>query len=307
MPFRTPIISYNLNERGRDYTGQDRAIDIDAAMRLINSPATQEAVRKGDFNGYLGHGFREKYGLAVPETVTEGGKTVALEPACKTVLLKCLPDGTLQHQQEFMDTASGRVGARIYQSGNWGFSSVFHAPEVNGKRTPLRYYGMDFVRSPNYDTNRGYATMLDSTEPGAMSASGFAQDYADMLDSVSQALAESDARAASSEAHSVAISESYLHQCQVNEELADRCARLEEKLKAHGAAGSMLDSVTPEKLERGSVYTRSRAAEMLDSADRFMSAALPTDEPAAKPEEDKTTGIIARGQALVAQALGLRR
>ncbi|MCK2122102.1 hypothetical protein [Pseudomonas sp. PNPG3] len=305
MPFRTPIISYNLNERGRNYTGQAREIDIEATMNLINSPATQEAVRKGDFNGYLGHGFREKYGLAVPETVTEGGRTVPLEPACKTVFLKCLPDGTLQHQQEFMDTASGRVGARIYQSGNWGFSSVFHAPEVNGKRTPIRYYGMDFVRSPNYDTNRGYDTMLDSAEPGALSESGFAQDYADMMDSVSQALAEGEARVLQSEAHAVSISESYLHQCQVNEDLVDRCARLEARLKAQGGDGGMLDSVTPEKLERGSTYKPSRATEMMDSADRFMNAALPSDEPA--PESDKTTGIIAKGQALVAQALGLRR
>lgn len=307
MPFRTPIISYNLNERGRNYTGQDRDIDIEATMRLINSPATQEAVRKGDFNGYLGHVFREKYGLAVPETVTEGGRTVALEPACKTVFLKCLPDGTLQHQQEFMDTASGRVGARIFKSGNWGFSSVFHAPEVNGKRTPVRYYGMDFVRSPNYDTNRGYDTMLDSTEAGAMSAGGFVQDYADMMDSVDQALAASEAKVKASEEHATSVSEAYLHQCQVNDDLVERCARLEAKVKEQGGGGAMLDSVAPNKLERGSAYLPSRGQEMLDSATRFMAAELPCDKVDPEPEDDKTTGIIAKGRALVAQTLGLRR
>lgn len=306
MAYRTPIISYNLNDRGRDYTGQHRDVDIGATMSLINSPATQEAVRKGDFNGYVGHGFREKYGLAVPETVIEGGRTVVLEPACKTVYLKCLPDGTVQHQQEFMDSGPGRVAARLFKSGNWGFSSVFHAPEVNGKRTPIRYYGMDFVRSPNYDTNRGYDTMLDSAEPGALATGGFAQDYADMMDSVSQSLAESDTRVAQSEEHAHAISESYLHQCQVNEELVDRCARLEEKMRAHGMDSSMLDSVTPDQLARGSSYMPSRAAQMLDSADRFMAAVLPADEPA-PAEDDKTVGILAKGQALVAQALGWRR
>lgn len=298
MPTRTPVISYNLNERGRDYTGQDRAIDIDAAMRLINSPAVQESVRKGDFNGYVGHGFREKYGLDVPETVLDNGKTVVLEPAVKTVYLKCLPDGTLQHQQEFMDSGPGRVAARLYKSNNWGFSSVFFAPDVNGKRAPQRYFGMDFVRSPNYDTNRGYsAAMLDSVEPGALSAGGFAQDYGDMMDSVDTIMAANDA-------HAAEISEAYLLQCTVNDELVDLNARLMERLKAQG--GAMLDSVTPDKLERGSSYMPSQAKAMLDSADRFMRADLETLEvEPVVPKDEETVGIVAKGRALVSQVLGL--
>jgi len=297
MPIRTPVISYNLNERGRDYTGQNRAIDIDAAMRLINSPATQESVRKGDYFGYVGHGFREKYGLAVPETVIEGGKTVVLEPAVKTVFLKCMPDGTVQHQQEFLDSGPGRVAARLYQSNNWGFSSVFFAPDVNGKRTPRQYFGMDFVRSPNYDTNRGYAAMLDSVDAGALSSGGFAQDYGDMMDSVDRMMAENDA-------HAAGISESYLAQCAVNDELVEHIARLTERLKA---GGGMLDSASPDKLERGASYMPSRAAEMLDSADRFMRAELEALPGVVVPaQEEETIGFLAKGRTLVNQVLGLR-
>jgi hypothetical protein len=297
MPTRTPVISYNLNERGRDYTGQNRAIDIDAAMRFINHPATQESVRKGDYFGYVGHGFREKYGLAVPETVIEGGKTVVLEPAVKTVLLKCMPDGTVQHQQEFLDTGPGRVAARLYQSKNWGFSSVFFAPDVNGKRTMKQYFGMDFVRSPNYDTNRGYAAMLDSMDAGALSSGGFAQDYGDMMDSVDKVLAENDALAAD-------ISKAYLTQCAANDELVDHIARLTERLKA---GGGMLDSTSAEKLERGTSYMPSRANEMLDSADRFMRADLDAlQAEVVPPKEEETSGFLAKGRSLVSQVLGLR-
>lgn len=298
MPIRTPVISYNLNDRGRDYTGQGRDIDIEAAMRLINGPTVQESVRKGDYFGYVGHGFRTKYGLDVPETVIEGGKTVVLEPAVKTVFLKCMPDGTLQHQQEFLDTGPGRVAARLYQSNNWGFSSVFFAPDVNGKRSTQRYFGMDFVRSPNYDTNRGYAAMLDSVDAGALASGGFAQDYGDMMDSVDKLIAESDAQAAG-------ISEAYLAQCTANDELVEHIARLTERLKA---GGGMLDSTNAEKLERGTTFMPSRAHEMLDSANRFMQADLEAldVEVSQVKEEEETSGFLAKGRSLVNQVLGLR-
>jgi hypothetical protein len=208
-----------------------------------------------------------------------------------------MPDGTVQHQQEFLDSGPGRVAARLYRSNNWGFSSVFFAPDVNGKRTPQQYFGMDFVRSPNYDTNRGYAAMLDSVDAGALSSGGFAQDYGDMMDSVDKVMAEN-------EAHAADMSQAYLKQCAANDELVEQVARLTERLKA---GGGMLDSTCPEKLERGTSYMPSRAADMLDSADRFMRAdleALPGE--VATPKEEETTGFLAKGRTLVSQVLGLR-
>lgn len=298
MRVRTGVISYNLNDRGRQFAGQDRKVDIEATMRLLNGPQVQELVRKGDIYGYFGHMFREKYGLNVPETAIENGKVVVLEPNVRTVMIKCLPDGTIKHEQEFLDNAPGRIAARLYASKAYGFSSVFHAPEENGLRTPKTFHGMDFVRTPNYDTNRGYDSMLDSVEAGAIGSLGFAGECAALMDSVEVIIAQSDAQAAE-------ISEAYLHQCKVNDDLVDLNARLMLRLQKAGT-GAMLDSADPATLQRGSEFLPSRAEAMLDSADRFMAAVLPGLEP--PPEEveaDKKVGIVTKGVELVRKVVGL--
>lgn len=298
MRKRTGIISYNLNDRGREFNGLDRDVDIAAAMSLINGPAIQELVRQGDIYGYFGHTFREKYGLNVPETVIEGGKVVVLEPSVRTVRLKCLPDGTVEHEQEFLDNAPGRIAGRLYDSKAYGFSSVFHAPEEGGKRTPKSYHGMDFVKTPNYHTNKGYTAMLDSIEPGAIESLGFAAECAAMMDSVDAMISESEAQAAS-------ISEAYLHQCRLNDEQVDLIARLMQRLQDGNHSGAMLDSASPAKLQRGSEFEKNRAAQMLDSADRFMTATLPDMEPT--PEEvaaEKSTGVLANALDMVRKVVG---
>lgn len=297
MRKRTGVISYNLNKRGRDFNGQDRDVDIAAAMRLINGAAVQELVRQGDVYGYVGHTFREKYGLNVPDTVTENGKVVVLEPSVRTVFIKCMPDGTVEHEQEFLNNAPGRIAGRLYDSKAYGFSSVFHAPEENGKRTPRTFHGMDFVRTPNYNTNKGYDALLDGIEPGAIESLGFAGECAAMMDSVDAIMAENEAQAAG-------ISEAYLHQCKVNDDLVDINARLMLRLQK-AATGAMLDSLDPTTLQRGSEFLPSRAEAMLDSADRFMSAVLPELEPA--PEEveaDKKSGVLAKSIDMVRKVIG---
>lgn len=296
MRKRTGVISYNLNTRGRDFNGQDRDVDIAAAMGVINGPSVQELVRQGDVYGYFGHTFREKYGLNVPETVIEGGKVVVLEPSVRTIYIKCLPDGTVEHEQEFLNNAPGRIAGRLYDSKAYGFSSVFHAPEEGGKRTPKTYHGMDFVRTPNYNTNKGYDAMLDSVEPGAIESLGFAGECAALMDSVDSIIAENEAQAAG-------ISEAYLRQCKENDDLIDLNARLMQRIK--DGNGSMLDSTSPSTLQRGSEFLPSHAQSMLDSADRFMSAKLPDLEPA--PEEveaAKKSGVLAKSLDLVRQVIG---
>lgn len=293
---RTGIISYNLNDRGREFNGQDRDVDIAAAMRLINGASVQELVRQGDVYGYFGHTFREKYGLNVPETVIEAGKVVVLEPNVRTIYIKCLPDGTVEHEQEFLNNAPGRIAGRLYDSKAYGFSSVFHAPEENGKRTPKTFHGMDFVRTPNYNTNKGYDAMLDSVEPGAIETIGFAGECAAMMDSVDAIMAANEAQAAD-------ISEAYLHQCKLNDDLVDQNARLMQRLK--DGKGSMLDSLAPDKLQRGAEFIPDRAAAMLDSADRFMKADLPELEPAPETvEAEKKTGLLAKSLDLVRAVTG---
>jgi len=303
MRNRTEVIRYNVKDRGRDFTGVDRDIDIPALVLLINGPLVQESVRKGDIYGYMGHGFREKYGLDLPEAIIDplSGKTVTLEPAVKTVMIKAYNDGTIEHQQEFLPTAAGRIGWRLYQGKNWGFSSVFYAPPINGKRTPKNYFGMDFVRSPNYDTNRGYDAMLDSTGAGALEGQSFAEEVGAMMDSV-------DAIMAANEAAAEDISQDYLRQCKLNDDLVGHNAKLLgiiSSLKKGQAAGSMLDSTSPALLERGYTFTPGKANAMMDSAAHYMTVPLPGLEE--EPEDSKTQeerGLLQKGIALVKNVIG---
>lgn len=291
MSKRTGVIRYNLNDTGRDFTGTRRHVDVDAAMRLFNGVVTQEMVRKGDIVGYVGHQYRLlKTGLDVPETVIVDGKEVVLEPAMRTVYLKCYPNGDVEHEQEFLDTASGRVAQRLWESKAYGFSSAIHAPtdEATGLRVPMGYFGMDLVRGPNYDTNRGYTVMLDSV--GAADQGGQAlSDHAAMLDAVDRMIKESDA-------HAAEISVAYLAQCKLNDELIDNIARLRERLQAAGQQAPMLDNA-PNVMERG--IAMDTGAAMLDSAARFMAIPekdLPTfEEPSKEPEPGKDEGAVAKG------------
>lgn len=283
MSKRTGVIRYNLNDIKRSFTGQKRAIDIDAAMRLFNGAALQESIRKGDIYGYIGHQYREKYTLDVPETVMVDGVPVVLEPACRTIYLKCYPTGDVEHEQEFLDTAPGRVGARLWDSKAYGFSSAIYAPEENGLRVPKGYFGMDLVRAPNYDNNRGYAVMLDSVSPGVFSpVDTFPTESAALLDSVDNMIKESDAFAEG-------LSNDILKQYKINDELLEHNARLLERLAQAKIEAPMLDSA-PAVMERG--INMDPGTAMLDSANRFMARTeLPGYQPEPEKEDDK--GAIA--------------
>ena len=286
MGKRTGVISYNLNDTGRAFTGQPRKIDIDAAMRLFNGPAMQEAVRKGDIKGYAGHQFREKFGLDVPETVIVDGKQVTLEPAVRTIFIKCLPTGEVQHEQEFLDTASGRVAQRLWDSKAYGFSSAIYAPEEGGVRVPKGYFGMDVVSAPNYDSNRGYSVMLDSVGAGAFSqADTFLAENAALMDSVDSMIKESDAFAAD-------ISTRYVDQCKLNDELLERNAKLLERLRKTGGDTTLLDNA-PQVMVRG--IAMDRGGDLLDSAKRFMANNdLPGYEEPPQEPEPSTNNVVTK-------------
>lgn len=175
MGRKTGIIKFNLADRMRKHRGQERNFDIEAAVRLINSGSVQERVKHGDMVGYFGHWPRVKFGLDPDEGGFLDGKQVSLEPAIRTVLLKAYPDGTVEHEQEFLDTASGKVADRVHGSKAYGFSSAMDSRRLGGKTVPTGFFGFDLVREPNYTANRGYAMALD----GVM-------DQEDVLDAVAE-------------------------------------------------------------------------------------------------------------------------
>lgn len=151
---RPPIIKYNLKDRGRNYLGKERNFNIPAIVAAINSPRTQERVKTRGMLGYYGHKVRQLGGLDPSEAIVLNGKYNEVEPAIITTYLKAFPDGTIEHQTEFIDNEPGRKAAKMWESKVGGFSSAIDEsiPE---------FYGFDWVLSPNYSGNRGYT--LDST------------------------------------------------------------------------------------------------------------------------------------------------
>ena len=170
MAKKTKVITYNLADRGRKYNGQDRSdLDITSMVEKINSPAVQELVSSGDLYGYNGHEIRARFGMYPPDQWIDEktGRIIKIQPALRTIRLEADDDGNVVTQHEFLDTDDGQFAARLYTNKAGGFSSA-----INRRRKPDGYYevtgfhGFDYVRTPNYATNKGDG-MFDSLLNGA--------------------------------------------------------------------------------------------------------------------------------------------
>lgn len=156
----TKKITYNIAERGRQHTGQDRSnLDIGSMVNVINSNAVQELVRLGDLYGFYGHEIRQKYGLNPPDSIIdkETGKIIKIAPVVRTVELSADKNGNVTHRQEFLENDGGEYAYQQYKAKIGGFSSVVQfGPVRNGKVTTIGHFGFDYVRSANYVTNTTY-------------------------------------------------------------------------------------------------------------------------------------------------------
>lgn len=152
---KTKTIRYNLKERGRTFRGKPRNFDIPRLVSLINGGPVQEKVKHRDMYGYYGHWPRLKFGMNPAEGGIVDGKQVAVEPALVTTSLRAFPDGTVEHEAEFLDNGPGKLAWRLFNSKTGGFSSAID------ERAP-DFYGFDYVLEPNFTTNRGYDIALDA-------------------------------------------------------------------------------------------------------------------------------------------------
>jgi hypothetical protein len=179
-----PVITYNLKDRGRQHTGQPRNFNTSAICDSVNGPATQEKVKSRGMLGYFGHKLRLLAGLEPSESVVIGGKYNEIEPAIITTNIEAMPDGTIKHKTEFLDTEPGRKAARLWSNKIGGFSSV-----INEKTNEL--IGFDFVLQPNFNGNRGFS--LDSVEGltfDSVMAEAQAEEESDLIDIIEQKNAE---------------------------------------------------------------------------------------------------------------------
>lgn len=253
MGLKTGIIRYNLGERVRKYRGQERNFDLASVERLLNGPAVQERIRLGDMVGYFGHWPRVQFGLDPVEGGIVDGKQVSLEPCLRTIYLKCYPNGDVDHEIEFLDTDSGKIAARIYGSKAYGFSSAIDAKRLGNILVATGFFGFDFVKEPNYATNRGYVIALDGV-----------YDSEDVLDAVSERNSMFEAVSAvldsAQQAHDMTLA-TLDRVLQENEELYSMLAKA-GKPHAEPVLDGCLDMIS---VPRNSY---------LDSADDFLTAAL---------------------------------
>jgi hypothetical protein len=149
-------ITFNCRERLRRHRGRDRNFDSAAMAAVVNSPAVQERVAKGDMLGYYGHLPRVMFGMEPGEAAVHNGKMVLLEPAIATTKLTAGLDGVITHEVQFLDTAGGRMAARLHGNNKGGFSSAISCRSADGKAVPYEFHGFDFVFEPNFSGNRGY-------------------------------------------------------------------------------------------------------------------------------------------------------
>jgi len=159
---KTKVLSYNLHDRCRKYTGVDRSnVDVDAMINLINSDYVQEMVATNSLQGFNGHHIRQRYGMVPPETVLIKGKLVYLARAFKTIKLHASKDGTVEHQEEFYGNEAGEFALQQYQAQAGGFSTSVNYKRIGGRLIPTGFFGFDYVAQPNYASNVGDGQLFD--------------------------------------------------------------------------------------------------------------------------------------------------
>lgn len=165
MSKKTRTITYNLADRGRAHNGVDRSdLDIRSAVNRINALDVQELVSSGDLYGYYGHELRARFGMNPPDVWVnpQTGENIRIEPALRTIELSADNDGNVTTRHEFLDTDSGKYSQRLYANNAGGFSSaMLRRMNEAGKYEVTGFAGFDYVRQPNYNTNRGDG-MFDS-------------------------------------------------------------------------------------------------------------------------------------------------
>lgn len=163
MP-QTIKCSFNLFQEGRTYTGHHRNYILENAMQVCYAPETREKIRLREALGYLGHGRRElSKRLALPEVSAiklPDGSAVITEnvPANVTTQFEVHKDGTVEHTQDILETAPGKIVSGLNSSRVGGFSWACGGFDggAGGKTKLSGFYGFDYVMNPGFASNRGY-------------------------------------------------------------------------------------------------------------------------------------------------------
>ncbi len=156
--------NFNLFNEGRKYTGHHRNYILESAVKVCYAPETREGIRLREKLGYLGHGRREiarKLQLSEVEPVRlPDGSTIIVEnvPSNITTFFEVNGEGNVEHHQEILETAPGKVVAGLNASKVGGFSWACGGVDggAAGATRITNFHGFDYVMNPGFATNRGY-------------------------------------------------------------------------------------------------------------------------------------------------------
>ena len=156
--------NFNLFNEGRKYTGHHRNYILESAVKVCYAPETREGIRLREKLGYLGHGRREiarKLQLAEVEPVKlPDGSVIIVEniPSNITTFFEVNKDGNVEHHQEILETAPGKVVAGLNSSKVGGFSWACGGVDGGavGATRITNFHGFDYVMNPGFADNRGY-------------------------------------------------------------------------------------------------------------------------------------------------------
>jgi len=155
---------FNLFQEGRQYTGHHRNYILENAVKTCYAPQTREKIQLREALGYLGHGRRviaRKMQLEEVEPVKlPDGSTIIVEniPSNVTVFFEVGKSGDIEHHQEILETAPGKVVNGLNASKVGGFSWACGGSDggVMGATKISDFHGFDYVLNPGFAANRGY-------------------------------------------------------------------------------------------------------------------------------------------------------
>lgn len=188
--------TFNIFNDGRRYNPAPQKFLLSALADVLSSSATRERIQLNEAIGYFGHRIRELTGKMRPsevEMIEQGGKLAAVNviPAIRTKSVVVDKAGNVTHEQEFLDTDTGRAALSCYESGSGGFSWAMSGS--NGHNTEQgsvarSFSGFDFVNQPNFIPLHRQSQLLsnmgesaDTMLLSAMGTNGVDKDTANTL------------------------------------------------------------------------------------------------------------------------------
>ena len=176
---------FSIFKDGRTLGANGRKYMLESVQRMFASKQFLEGLRLGEHYGYFGHQARVRKGLRVPESevVVVNGKAINLTNIPSNITAACSIDdaGVVTHTQRILRSETGGAVTSLLESTAGGWSWAVGGVEQGAASIARKFYGFDYVTTPNYISLDRQGLMLESNDSEQMmleSLSGVAGDAA---------------------------------------------------------------------------------------------------------------------------------